>query len=69
MLNSELISDYSIKLLLIGSSSVGKSCMLMKYVDKKFTSNFFNTIGVDFKMKMININDKSVQLKIWDTAG
>ena len=48
-----LKSDFSIKLLLIGNSGVGKSCMLMRYADNTFTTNFFNTIGVDFKMKTI----------------
>ena len=36
------------KLLLIGTSGAGKSCMLMRYVDNNFTNNFYNTIGVDF---------------------
>lgn len=41
-------SDHLFKLLLIGTSGVGKSCMLMRYVDNNFTNNFYNTIGVDF---------------------
>ncbi len=41
-------SDYLYKLLLIGTSGVGKSCILMRYVENAFTDNFFNTIGVDF---------------------
>lgn len=61
--------DFSLKILLIGSSSVGKSCMLMRYTDGNFTNNFFNTIGVDFKMKTISLDEKTVQMKIWDTAG
>ena len=36
------------KLLLIGDSGVGKSCMLQRFVDDKFTDAFYNTIGVDF---------------------
>ena len=42
------------KLLLIGTSGAGKSCMLMRYVDNNFTNNFYNTIGVDF-VKYLNI--------------
>ena len=38
--------------------------MLMRYVDNTFTSNFFNTIGVDFKMKTVNIDSKVVRLQI-----
>lgn len=61
---SKITSDYSIKVLLIGNSGVGKSCMLMRYVDNNFTTNFFNTIGVDFKMKSIVFDNKSVRLHI-----
>lgn len=41
----------------------------MRYVDNTFTTNFFNTIGVDFKMKSIYLKNKAVRLQIWDTAG
>lgn len=64
-------SDYNFlfKLLLIGNSGVGKSCILMRYADNSFTENFFNTIGVDFKIKTINLNDQVIKMQIWDTAG
>merc|ERR1719498_1876386 len=62
-------NEHLLKILLIGNSGVGKSCLLMRYVENNFTTNFFNTIGVDFKMKTININDQEVKLQIWDTAG
>ncbi|CAD8097094.1 unnamed protein product [Paramecium sonneborni] len=65
--NSEY--DHLFKLLLIGSSGVGKSCMLMRYVDNNFTNNFYNTIGVDFKIKSIFLENKNIKLQIWDTAG
>eukprot|EP01015_Nassula_variabilis_P021889 TRINITY_DN3955_c0_g1_i1.p2 TRINITY_DN3955_c0_g1~~TRINITY_DN3955_c0_g1_i1.p2 ORF type:complete len:226 (-),score=35.77 TRINITY_DN3955_c0_g1_i1:41-679(-) len=61
--------DYLLKLLLIGNSGVGKSCMLMRYSENNFTSNFFNTIGVDFKIKSVNVENKNVKMQIWDTAG
>lgn len=61
---SYLKSNYSIKILIIGNSGVGKSCMLMRYVDNNFTTNFFNTIGVDFKMKSVVIDGESVRLHI-----
>lgn len=61
--------EYLFKLLLIGNSGVGKSCILMRYADNSFTENFFNTIGVDFKIKTITLNDQIIKMQIWDTAG
>nr|ABR27273.1 Rab A61 [Nyctotherus ovalis] len=57
------------KLLLIGNSGVGKSCLLMRYAENTFTENFFNTIGVDFKIKTTTLDSKIIKLQIWDTAG
>ena len=61
--------DYLIKLLLIGDSGVGKSCLLLRYSDDSFTSSFIATIGIDFKIKSILIDNSKVKLQIWDTAG
>lgn len=61
--------DYLIKLLLIGDSGVGKSCLLLRYSDDSFTSSFITTIGIDFKIKSIAIGESKVKLQIWDTAG
>jgi Ras-related protein Rab-1A len=61
--------DYLFKLLLIGNSGVGKSCLLLRYADNAFTDNFFNTIGVDFKIRTIDLDGKVLKLQVWDTAG
>eukprot|EP01039_Chlorochromonas_danica_P012948 gene12948-14930_t len=61
--------DHLIKLLLIGDSGVGKSCLLLRYSDDSFTSSFITTIGIDFKIKSIMCGDAKVKLQIWDTAG
>lgn len=61
--------DYLIKLLLIGDSGVGKSCLLLRYSDDSFTSSFITTIGIDFKIKSILIGESKIKLQIWDTAG
>ena len=59
-----------LKFLLIGDSNVGKSCLLLRYVDDTFTPSFISTIGIDFKVKTIQLtNGKDVKLQIWDTAG
>ncbi|MBW0471206.1 hypothetical protein O181_010921 [Austropuccinia psidii MF-1] len=61
----------TLKLLLIGSSSVGKSSLLLRFTDEVFLSaeEASATIGVDFKVKMINRRGKRYKLSIWDTAG
>lgn len=61
--------DYMFKLLLIGDSGVGKSCLLLRFADGAFTENFISTIGVDFKIKTMEVERKKVKLQIWDTAG
>lgn len=61
--------DYLLKLLLIGDSSVGKSCLLLRYSDGNFTSSYITTIGIDFKIKNITQAGHKLKLQIWDTAG
>ena len=57
------------KILLAGNTSVGKSSIFLRFVDNIWNDAFVPTIGVDFKIKTLNINYKNVKLQIWDTAG
>lgn len=61
--------DYLFKLLLIGDSGVGKSCLLLRFADDTYTNDYISTIGVDFKIKTVDLEGKTVKLQIWDTAG
>jgi len=61
--------DFLIKLLMIGDSGVGKSCLLLRFSDDSFTTSFITTIGIDFKIKTIELEGKRIKLQIWDTAG
>lgn len=58
-----------IKLLLIGDSGVGKSCCLLRFSEDSFMPSFITTIGIDFKIRTIELDGKRVKLQIWDTAG
>ena len=61
--------DEKIKLMVLGDSSVGKSSILSKYCKNEFMSKYITTIGIDFQIKYLNINNKRIKLQIWDTAG
>lgn len=60
---------YLFKYIIIGDTGVGKSCLLMQFMDKRFKKIHDLTIGVEFGARMINIDNKQVKLQIWDTAG
>jgi len=61
--------DILFKLLLIGDSGVGKTCILFRFSDDAFNTTFISTIGIDFKIKTIDLGGKRIKLQIWDTAG
>merc|ERR1711939_287588 len=61
--------DFLIKLLLISDSGVGKSCLLLRFCDDAWTPSFITTIGIDFKIRTIELDGKKIKLQIWDTAG
>ena len=61
--------DLLFKVLLIGNSGVGKSSLFLRFVDDIWEDNFVPTIGVDFKVKTLSIEEKKIKLQIWDTAG
>lgn len=54
---------------MVGDSGVGKSCMLLRFVDQQYNETYISTIGVDFRIKTLHVAGKKVKLQIWDTAG
>ncbi len=61
--------DYQVKLLMIGESGVGKTCIIQRFARNDFTLNHLATIAIDFRMKSIDIKGKKLKMQIWDTAG
>ncbi|KAK1160471.1 ras-related protein Rab-15 [Acipenser oxyrinchus oxyrinchus] len=61
--------DVLFRLLLLGDSGVGKTCLLCRFTDNEFHSSHISTIGVDFKMKTVEVDGIKVRIQIWDTAG
>ena len=64
-----LEQDITLKILLIGDTYVGKTSLLLQYIDRECPENHMATIGVEFKDKIIQINKKNVKLQVWDTSG
>ena len=61
--------DLSFKLIVIGDSGVGKSCLTNKATKNVFETAYNTTIGFEFFSFNIKINDKVLKLQIWDTCG
>ena len=60
--------DYLIKLIIIGDPTVGKTNLILKFVDENFQT-YMATIGIDMKIKTIKQDGKNIKIQIWDTAG
>ncbi|KAJ4939028.1 hypothetical protein JOQ06_028491 [Pogonophryne albipinna] len=61
--------DVLFRLLMLGDSGVGKTCMLRRFTESEFDPSHISTIGVDFKMKTLELDGMRVRVQIWDTAG
>ena len=63
------LPELKFKILIIGDSAVGKTSILLKYVDNFFPETHMATIGVEYKVKTITTDKYKINLHIWDTAG
>ena len=59
----------SVSIIVLGDTGVGKSCLLLQFIDNRYTLMHDLTIGIDYGAKIIKIDEKDVKLQIWDTAG
>lgn len=60
---------YIINIVTVGDTSVGKSSICKQYNDQTFDDNIIPTIGADFKTKIVDIGEHTINVKFWDTAG
>lgn len=61
--------DFFFKVMVIGDSGAGKSCLILRFADDTFTASYISTIGVDFKFRTIEMDGLTVKLQLWDNAG
>lgn len=61
--------DHSIKTIIVGDSSVGKTCILLRYVNDTFEDRMPNTLGVEFLSRIVQTEKHRIELQLWDTAG
>lgn len=58
--------DMQIKLLMIGDSGVGKTCLLLRYANDSFSPTFITTIGIDFKIKNVEVDGTRISKSFWE---
>jgi Ras-related protein Rab-1A len=67
---SKVAHDYMFSIIIIGDQAVGKTSLMVKFAENQFKGDYKPTIGIDFKVKKIKVNDNTVvKLQVWDTAG
>ena len=69
MADEKEVEGISIKATLLGSSGVGKTCIIRRYTENDFDASTTSTPGASYSQKLLNMNGKQIQLDVWDTAG
>uniref|UniRef100_A0A668SPH1 Ras-related protein Rab-12 n=1 Tax=Oreochromis aureus TaxID=47969 RepID=A0A668SPH1_OREAU len=62
-------ADFKLQIIIIGSRGVGKTSLMERFTDDTFCEACKSTVGVDFKIKTVELRGKKIRLQIWDTAG
>jgi len=61
--------DAVAKIAIVGDSTVGKTNLMLRYVNEHYVQTHVATIGIDFKVKILNLEGYRIKMQIWDTAG
>ena len=61
--------EISIKLIIVGDSNVGKTSILLQYIEERYSLEHVPTLGVEYNIKMFDYKNYKIKLQIWDTAG
>ena len=61
--------EIKFKLILIGDSGVGKTSLLLRFMEDKFSNEYCVTIGLEYSTRMLEVKSHAIKLQIWDTAG
>ncbi len=61
--------DYSMKFIIVGDVGVGKTSLISRFITGQFNPNHDLTVGIEFGDKKIAVNNRTIKLQIWDTAG
>lgn len=62
-------SDFAFKIILIGNPAVGKTSLIIRYIDNKFRGDYIPTLGTDFLTKKLELLGARIRLMIWDMGG
>lgn len=61
--------DHFVKVVIVGDSAVGKTNLLLRFVNGDYLITHITTIGIDFKVKTLTLNGRKLKMQLWDTAG
>ena len=67
--DSDMNIEYKFKIMILGETAVGKTSFITRYISDTFGEKYLCTIGIDFRDKIVERNNKKIKLQIWDTAG
>lgn len=65
----QIMSTMVQKIVIIGDSGVGKSCLLVRFAENEYKDTYLSTMGLEFRFRVIKIGDTNVKVQLWDTAG